>query len=467
MSAFEGARRRGGVGAAGYDPRMLLGLLVYSYCRGVRSSRQIERQCHTDIAFKVLCAGDVPDHATIARFRADSEDAFAGLFAQVLMIAARAGLARFGTIAIDGTKIPANASLDANRGQGWFDEHATQIAASIVDEANSIDAAESALAGQTARVDRIRRAAAELAAQQLRRTAEDKARAEGAQTRLTASRAGEPVRGRIPDGPLRLAEARAHLERELRDHEAKLERRAALIAAGKKPMGAPPIPTEEHSRIIRARRVVAAAEDMAAQQPPAKPLPKTVANITDPDSRIMPTRRGFVQGYNAQVAVTDDHLIVAVDANQNPNDMTSFVPMMTAAVAAADAAHRVSGSTDHQIGVVLADAGYCSNHNLDAPGPERLIALGKGRDQTATARHAPTAGPPPATATTREAMAHRLRTPEGVSTYKRRGATVEPTIGTLKTILARFSRRGLPAALSELNLAAAAFNIRKIHNSTA
>nr|WP_291500675.1 transposase [Actinomyces sp.] len=230
VSAFEGARRRGGVGAPGYDPRMLLGLLVYSYCRGVRSSRRIERQCHTDIAFKVLCAGDVPDHATIARFRAGSEDAFAGLFAQVLMIAARAGLAHFGTIAIDGTKIPANASLDANRGQGWFDEHATQIAADIVDEANSIDAAESALAahdgdiggdrvsralaGQAERVDRVRRAAAELAAQQLRQAAQDKAREEGAQARLMASRAGKPVRGRIPDGPLRLAEAQAHLERE-------------------------------------------------------------------------------------------------------------------------------------------------------------------------------------------------------------------------------------------------------------
>ncbi|WP_216363114.1 transposase, partial [Arthrobacter sp. Hiyo1] len=122
VSSFEASRRRGGVGAAGYDPRMLLGLLVYAYCRGVRSSRQVERLCHTDIAFKVACAGDVPDHATIARFRAVSEEAFAGLFAQVLLIAARAGLARFGTIAIDGTKIPANASIDANRGREWFDQ---------------------------------------------------------------------------------------------------------------------------------------------------------------------------------------------------------------------------------------------------------------------------------------------------------------------------------------------------------
>ena len=203
--AAAGRGRRSGILSA-----MLLGLLVYAYCRGVRSSRQVERLCHTDIAFKVPCAGDVPDHATIARFRAVSEEAFAGLFAQAGLIAARAGLAR-----------------------------------------------------------------------------------------LQASQAGQPVRGRIPDGPLRLAEARAHLERELRDHQAKLDRRAALVAAGKKPMGAPPVPTEEHSRIIRARRVVAAVEAAAASdgQAPTRSLSKAVANTTDPESRVMPTRRGFVQGY--------------------------------------------------------------------------------------------------------------------------------------------------------------------------
>lgn len=486
VSAFEVSRRRGGVGAAGYDPRMLLGLLVYAYCRGVRSSRQIERLCHTDIAFKVVCADDVPDHATIARFRASSENAFTGLFAQVLLIAARAGLARFGTIAIDGTKIPANASIDANRGRDWFEQHAQEIAAEVISDAQAVDAAENAqaageaddngdrvrgaLAAKSGRAERIRRAAAELAEQQRRSDTDREVRENGAKARLEASKAGRPVVGRIPDGPLRLAEARAHLERELADHQAKLDRRAALIAAGKKPMGAPPVPTEEHSRIIRARRVVAAAEAAAAareEQPPARSLPKTVANTTDPESRVMPTRRGFVQGYNAQVAVTGDHLIAAVDVNQQPNDMPSFVPMMAAATAAAAGLHAKTGSPEHQIGVVLADAGYCSNKNLEAPGADRIIAPGKGRQQHADALRSPASGPPPTGATPREAMAHRLRTPQGSATYKRRGATVEPSIGTLKTILSRFSRRGLDAARSELNLAAAAYNIRKIHTAKA
>ncbi|WP_259460376.1 hypothetical protein [Pseudarthrobacter phenanthrenivorans] len=110
-----------------------------------------------------------------------------------------------------------------------------------------------------------------------------------------------------------------------------------------------------------------------------------VANTTDPQSRMMPTRLGFVQGYNAQVAVTGDHLIAAVDVNQQPNDMPSFVPMMTAATDAASGLHARTGSPEHRIGVVLADAGYCSNKNLEAPGPDRIIALGKGREQHAEA----------------------------------------------------------------------------------
>jgi hypothetical protein len=237
-------------------------------------------------------------------------------------------------------------------------------------------------------------------------------------------------------------------------------------------MGAPPVPTEQHSRIIRARRVVAAAEQAAraerteaARRPGDADLPKTVANVTDPQSRVMPTRRGFLQGYNAQVAVTSDHLIAAVHLGQSPNDMSSFVPMMKAAIDAAAALHHATALPEHQVGVVLADAGYCSNRNLAAPGPDRLIALSKSRDQAATAQRDPMTGPPPPDASARQAMNHRLRTPEGARLYKRRGATVEPSIGNLKMILPRFSRRGLDAAASELNLAATAFNLMKIHHA--
>ena len=119
-SALHARHPNTGAGRAAYDPDMLLALLIYAYCQGVRSSRQIQQRCVTDVAFRVLCAQDVPDHTTIARFRADHQEVFAGLFTQVLQIAAAAGLARFGTVAIDGTKIPANASMDANRHRDWL-----------------------------------------------------------------------------------------------------------------------------------------------------------------------------------------------------------------------------------------------------------------------------------------------------------------------------------------------------------
>lgn len=484
-----GDGRRGGVGAAGYDPRMLLGLLIYAYCHGVRSSRQVERLCHTDVAFRVLCAQDVPDHATIARFRAQHQDAFADLFGQVLTVAAQAGLARFGTVAIDGTKIAANASIDANRGQAWFAEQA----AAMIAEADHADASEDAradrddnddgdrippeLVDRSHRAERIREATRQLAERHRRLEEADHARDAAARERLARSQAGLPVVGCIPKGPHHLAEARAHLARELRNHQAKLDRRAAIVASGKKPMGAPPVPTEQHSRIIRARRVVAAAEkaaqaEVAADRPGAafkhrKPenLPSVVVNTTDPDSRIMPTRKGFLQGYNAQVAVTADQIIVAVALGQSTNDQACFVPMMHAAQQAAVQLHTLTDNEHHVVGTVLADAGYAAEANLTAPGPDRLIALGKSRDQSKAAAREPVHGPPPQRASARQTMQHRLRTESGRALYKRRGATVEPAIANLKAILDRFSRRGLNAALGELQLAASAFNLMKIYRA--
>jgi transposase len=494
-SAFHARRRLGGAGTAGYDPDMLLALLVYAYCQGVRSSRQIERRCLTDVAFRVLCAQDVPDHATIARFRAEHEAAFAALFTQVLQVAATAGLVRLGTVAIDGTKIPANASIDANRGQKWLDEQVRQIIA----EARGADAEDAAcgsgasddtghadgdrvpsrLRDRSHRAERIRRAALEVAEQTRRRERSQRDREEQALARLRRSRAGRPVTGRIPDGPHRLAEAQAHLAREIAGHQAKLDRHAAIIAAGRRPMGRPPVPMEQSTRVARARRVVQAAERAACEAPGSrsrpgagkhrKPehLPDVVANTTDPQSRIMPTRKGFLQGYNAQLAVSADHVIVAVSLSQSTNDQACFVPMMQAAQHAAASLHAQTGSDDHVLGTVLADAGYASDANLAAAGPDRLIALAKGRDQSKAATCEPAQAPPPSDATNRQRMTHRLRTEEGRTLYKRRGATVEPAIGNLKTLLDRFSRRGLNAALGELQLAATACNLLKIYRAAA
>jgi transposase len=492
-SALHARHPNTGRGRAAYDPDMLLAVLIYAYCQGVRSSRQIQQRCVTDVAFRVLCAQDVPDHTTIARFRADHQEAFAGLFTQVLQVAAAAGMARFGTVAIDGTKIPANASIDANRHRDWM---AREVDALLHDAAR-IDAAEdaehahdtagggdgggqrmpSSLRDRSGRAGRLRAALAEITTREHAEQQAERQRRASAAQRLQRAQAGQPVLGRIPRGPHRLAEAQAHLAREIARQQAKLDRRAALIAAGRRPMGRAPVPVEQHRNVVRARRAVQAALTEQESSPAPEPRParasarkphrpgEAVANLSDPSSRLMPTRHGFLQGYNAQVAVTADQLIVAVQVGQNPNDQAAFVPMMHAAQQTAEHLHQCTANPEHVIGTVLADAGYASDANLTAPGPDRLIALSKARDQAKTSRAGSALDPAPTNATPRELMRHRLRTAEGARLYKRRGATVEPGIGNLKKILERFSRRGLAAATSELHLAATAFNLCKIHRA--
>lgn len=462
-------------GRAGFDPDLLAGLLLYAYCRGVRSSRQIERLCEVDVAFRVACANDIPDHSVIARFRQNHDKAFAELFVQVLRLAAGAGLGRFGTIAIDGTKIAANASVDANRTEAVLRKQVGEILA----EAQRIDAAEDAghgdrrgdeppedFADPQARAAKIRAALAEIDA--------DRAAAEQTAQRTAQVEAGPPSRGPHP-AEVEVAALQQRLDRLITAQQAKLDafaaKRAAAEAAGQRRhrLGRPPTPVAEHSAIVTARARLARAQARAAararRQAEQQAAGAGKVNLTDPSSRLMPTRRGWVQGYNVQIAATADQLIVATRVVQQTGDRGEFVPMMTAAEQAATDCAAASGRPDIAIGVALADAGYASDANLTAPGPDRLIALGKGSRQHNDALRRPTHGDPSPDATPRQAMDHRLRTPDGARLYKRRGATVEPAIGNLKKIITRFSRRGLQAATAEIDLAAAAFNLLKIHRA--
>jgi transposase len=488
LGVFHARHRMGGAGRAAYDPEMMVALLVYAYCCGERSSRQIERLCQVNVAFRVVCAGDIPDHTKIARFRAEHQDAFEGVFAQVLAVAAMAGLAKFETVAIDGTKIAANASLDANRDADWFMRE--EIAA-IVAQARAVDEAEDVEHGPDDRGDgtppqlrdpgqrraRIAAAAAQIAAAQAAaEEARKNAEQAGAQ-RLEAIRSGELVRGRDPGATAVVAAAVARLERERAAQQAKVEAYEAAVAAARaardvKPDGARPVPVEQFWRVREALTRLTKAQTQTQPGTGTGTGPqagadvcRVRANITDPQSRIMKTRKGWVQAYNAQLAVTADQIIVALGLSQNPSDVGEFIVMMRAVQDSAAQLNALTSSTDHLIGTLLADAGYPSQDNLTAHGPPRLIALGKSRAQTKAAKTHPTQGEPPPDASPRQAMEHRLRTPEGAQLYKRRGATVEPGIGNLKKLLTGFSRRGLTAARSELHLAATAFNLRKIHTA--
>ena len=189
-------------------------------------------------------------------------------------------------------------------------------------------------------------------------------------------------------------------------------------------------------------------------------------NLTDVDSRRMLTKNGWIHGYNAQLAVSDDQIILAAAVTCQPGDVEAFTPMTRAAEAAVRTLGEATGA-ELAIGVVLADAGYLSIANLTAKGPDRLIAVGKARQQRRAARENPAAGPPPDGANPIAAMDHRLRTPEGIATYQRRAATVEPVNGHLKDRigLRRFALRGKEKAQTELTLAAAVANLLKLHRA--
>ena len=327
--------------------------------------------------------------------------------------------------------------MDANRTEAWLREQVANILA----EAQRTDAAEDAehgdrrgdeppddLADPTSRAAKIRAALAEIDA--------ERAAAEAARGRATAELAaraetGPPSRGPHP-AAVEVAALRRRLDRLIAAQQAKLDAFAAKVAAAetagecRRGLNKRPTPVDEHSDIVTARARLARAEsraaDRARRQAENAAGATTRVNLTDPGSRLMPTRRGWVQGYNVQIAATGDQLIVATRVVQQTGDRGEFVPMMTAAEQAAADCAQASGRTDIVIGVALADAGYASDGNLTTPGRDRLIALGKGSRQHNDALRSPTHGDPPPDASPREAMDHRLRTAEGARLYKRRGA---------------------------------------------
>jgi transposase len=465
LARFRARRRLGGAGRAAYDPAMMLALLVYGYAVGQRSSRAIERLCHTDVAFRVVCALHVPDHVTIARFRAEHEQALGDLFGQVLLLCARGGMGRVGTVALDGTKIAANAALSANRSESRL----RQIAADILADAAAVDAAEDEqfgdargdelppeLADPAGRTARIKKMLADIAAEREAKAVGSE-RAQRAQVRAQRAR-----------------DTHARVRAEIAGQgELRVEREAAAAAAGTSIPGTRPVPVEDHVQVRQAAARVATAQNAAAAARHAQPEPavsprEAKRNLTDPDSRIMPTRGGWVQGYNGQLVVCADYLILAAELGNNQADTTCYQPMISQAADAARAIRRATGRRT-RIGTVLADAGYASNDNLTAEGPDRLIALGTRSHQHTTATSNPTHGDPPETATARERMAHRLRTPAGAARYRQRAATVEPVNAHLKDrrALRRFSRRGLTAANSEFRFAAAVTNLLRLNTHLA
>jgi transposase len=475
-SALHARHANDGVGRRAYDPDMVLALMVYAYCTGQRSSRAMERLCEVDVAYRVICANNVPDHTTIARFRQGHEAVAVQMFTDVLELCAAAGLAKVGVVAVDGTKVGAQASTRANRTRAQIEAEV----ATMLGEAAAVDAAEDRLFGD-ARGDelppeladpRSRGARLDAALESLKVREQQRQAVEAAACRArqelidAAAERGANPEGRIPVGPHGVAEAQARLEASLaRDadrHSAFVGRQARAHRGELSPARVGREPSQ--STQTKRARVSLAKAKTAAERAAAAAEPERV-NTSDPDSRLMKTPDGFAQAYNAQAAVNAQGVVLSAEVTQDANDSLQCEPMMAATRNTLDAA----GVTE-AIGTMLFDAGYCSDANLTAPGPDRLIATAKSHTLRRAAReHGWAHGDPPAGASPVEAMEHRLRTEEGAALYGIRQHTVEPVFGQIKDGrgFRRFVRRGLVAVDAEWMLITATHNVLKLFRASA
>lgn len=431
LTGFYSGYRADGRGGAAYDPAVMLGVLVYGYCVGERSSRRIERRLVEDVAFRVVAANQQPDHATIARFRATHEAAIAGLFGQVLAVCAREGLLRPGLVAIDGTRMVANASREANK-------TAEQIAAEILAEAAATDAAEDVEA-----------------------------------TQRDTDAGGTGSLGPRGGRRARLRQVLEELEAEAAEHsfEAVMARRAAQEAeTGKRIRGKKPSPDRQKNR------------------------GRQHGNITDPESRLMNTKDGFVQGFNAQAVATMDQFVIAAEVSNQAFD----APLYEDVIGTAKTNLKLAG-VKRRLRRVVADAGYWSEHNTQLRGVDSFIAPGRARKLRTiaeTEQHRSQiidqvqageltkpeaaeklgvavprinqilrrrrAGDPDQLTT---ASIAKIDSPRGRRTYARRAGAIEPVFAQIKhnRKIRTISRRGLTAADSEWKLICATHNLLKLY----
>jgi len=397
-----------GTGSASYHPALLLGILVYGYATGVFSSRKLERATYDSVAFRFIAANDHPDHDTIATFRRRFLKQIEGLFVQVLELAREMGMLKLGTVALDGTKIHANAS----RHSALSYEHAGKIEAQLKAEvAELLARAEAADAADVPDGMSI---------------PDELARREERLAKLAEARA------RIE------ARAKERFEREKAEHEAKLAAREAKAeATGKKSGGKPPQPPVEGAR------------------------PTDQINLTDEASRIMPVAGGgFEQCYNAQAVVTAGSLlVVAAQVVQAPNDKQQIAPMLERIDALPEDLGRPV--------TLLADNGYFSDANVmlcAAAQIDPMIALGRQSHYPSLSERFVEAPPAPDNPTPLEAMSHRLQTPAGKKLYALRKQTPEPVFGIIKSVMGfrQFLLRGLDNVQGEWSLVTMAWNMKRM-----
>jgi transposase len=400
-----------GRGQPPYHPALMVKLLLYAYCTGKPSSRQIEQATYEEVPYRVLAADQHPDHDTLAAFRQQHLPALATLFAQVLDLCRRAGLVKLGHVALDGTKVLANASKHKAMSYGRMaeaEQRLQQEIAALLAEAQQVDAAEDAQYGKGTRGDELPK---------------ELARRESRLAKIRAAKAALE------------AEAKAQAVAAAAATQAKLadrERRAA--ETGRRPGGPPP-----------------AVPDPAR----ATPKPKAQRNFTDPESRIMKdgATKSFVQAYNAQAAVDGEaQIIVAADVTQDANDKQQLVPLL----------QQVAANLDQKPTQASADSGYFSEAAVTAEacvGIDLHVAPDRQKHGDA-----PAPPPRPDDGTVSGAMRAKLQTAAGHAVYALRKAIVEPVFGQIKDGrgFRRFSFRGLGKVQAEWQMICLTHNLLKL-----
>jgi len=398
-------------GKPAYNPTMMTGLLVYAYCVGVFSSRKIEQATYHVIPFRVLSANQHPDHDTIAEFRKRHLEALAKLFVQVLQLCRKAGLVKLGHVALDGTKIKANASAHKAMSYGRMEKKAAELKAEVdqlLAQAESTDVQEDSLYGKGKKADELPR--------ELRFK----------KTRLE-----------------KIAKAKKELEEEARQ-EAQAKQ-------------------AEYEEKLKAYSSKTGRRGKAPKPPAETPDPKSQRNFTDPESRIMPSpgQGHFVQGYNCQAAVDEkNQIIVATNVSQQPNDKQQLEPMIE---------KLQETLPEQQPKMLSADSGYISENNcsvLEQAGIDGYIA-------TQRQKHGEEPLPPPQgrikkDATRVERMGRKLRTKRGRLIYRKRKQIVEPVFGQIKQVrgFRQFSMRGIMKCDFEWALVCLTHNLLKLFRST-
>ena len=399
-----------GRGCVPYDPRMMIRIILYGYAVGVTSSRKLERRTIEDIAFRYLAGGNTPDHHTISEFRRSNRAAVVGLFHQLLMEARKAGMARMGRVALDGTKVKANASMDRTWSADKLDKEGQKILDDLeraFDEAERIDREEDAIYGDEKEF---------LLPKGMRTRAEILGRMDEARRQI-----GEDRQRQLDED--RKREEGAAEERKRKEEE---EAKKGKKLRGRKPKE----PGEKRVRLKEAKR-----------------------NVTDPDSRLMNVKSGYIQGYNVQLAVDmDDQMIVAVAVTQDGNDkqqLNSMLDRMEATVGLPE--------------VTAADNGYCSRKEIEkASGRTDLFV--SMCDDPGDLPPGWGEGEPPLCLSAEGVMSWKMARPSGVAIYGQRCSSVEPVNGQLKEQqgMRQFRLRGLKLVDLEAHLFAIGSNLKKM-----